>query len=197
MRYKLLLLLLLCAVTWPNSTSAQTHAQNGIGLGGLTGAVIGGVIGHQNDEVAEGALIGGAVGAIAGGALGRHRDVYERQAWSHYHAVPARVQPVVPSAVTPNDVIMMTRNGLSDGVIVNHVRTRGMAYSLGTHDIVNLNQQGVSDMVIGAMQTAPVGATMVTRPCQPSTVIVHPHHRTAYPYPVYRSSHHHCRPRCW
>ena len=43
-------------------------------MGGVAGAVIGGIIGHQNDETPEGALIGGAVGAITGGLIGRAQD---------------------------------------------------------------------------------------------------------------------------
>ena len=52
----------------------QTRTGQGAVLGGATGAVIGGIIGHQKHETPEGALIGGAVGAIAGGLIGRSQD---------------------------------------------------------------------------------------------------------------------------
>jgi outer membrane lipoprotein SlyB len=58
----------------------QENTRNGAVLGGLTGAVVGGVVGHNHkDQTAEGALIGGAVGAVAGGLIGNQRDRYERQ----------------------------------------------------------------------------------------------------------------------
>ena len=60
--------------------SAQENTRNGAVLGGLAGAVVGGVVGHNHkDQTAEGALIGGAVGAVAGGLVGNQRDRYERQ----------------------------------------------------------------------------------------------------------------------
>jgi hypothetical protein len=58
----------------------QENTRNGAVLGGLTGAVVGGVVGHNHkDQTAEGALIGVAVGAVAGGLIGNQRDRYERQ----------------------------------------------------------------------------------------------------------------------
>ena len=53
---------------------AQSRTQNGATVGGLAGAVIGGIIGKQNDETPEGVLIGGAVGAITGGLIGKAQD---------------------------------------------------------------------------------------------------------------------------
>ena len=190
---KPILIVLLGVVVFPSGAGAQTYREQGIGLGGLTGAVIGGVIGHQNDEAIEGALIGGAVGAVAGGIAGRNRDYYENQAWSYHtpHAVP---QVVSPSAVTPHDVIMLTRSGVSDTVIINHIRTKGVSHNLAVHDVISLHQQGVSEPVISALQTAPVAGTVVARPAPRSTVIVQPPCRAAYPHPAYRYHHHR---RCW
>lgn len=177
-----------------SSARAQTYRDQGIGLGGLTGAVIGGVIGHQNDETAEGALIGGAVGAIAGGVMGKQRDIYQQQAWPQYrYQQPAQV--VAPSVVTPNDVIMMSRSGLSDPVIINHIRTKGVSHSLAVHDVISLHQQGVSEAVISAMQTAPVGG-YVARTQPVPTVIVQPQYRVGYPYGHAPRCYPHHR-RCW
>ena len=180
---------LFCAVAVPSLTHAQTYRDQGIGLGGLTGAVIGGVIGHQNDEAIEGALIGGAVGAVAGGIAGRNRDYYEHQAWSY--APPARAVP--PSVVSPHDVIMMTQSGVSDAVIINHINTQGVSHRLAVHDVISLHQQGVSEAVISAMQSAPAATRAVAR----STVVVQPHCRPAYPYPAYRPHPHYRYRRCW
>lgn len=42
----------------------------GAGVGGVLGAVAGGVIGHQSHNTGAGMLIGGAVGAVTGAAVG-------------------------------------------------------------------------------------------------------------------------------
>ena len=57
----------------------------GAGLGGLTGAVAGGIIGGQVGHPVAGAAIGGTVGALGGGLVGRSLDqqdqaLAERQA---------------------------------------------------------------------------------------------------------------------
>lgn len=49
---------------------ACSATQKGAAIGAGTGAVAGGVIGHQSDKKVEGALIGGGVGAVTGGAIG-------------------------------------------------------------------------------------------------------------------------------
>ena len=51
-----------------------TTAQKGAAIGGGTGAVAGGVIGHQSGHKVEGAAIGGAVGAISGAVVGEQLD---------------------------------------------------------------------------------------------------------------------------
>lgn len=43
-------------------------------MGGLGGAVLGGVIGHQSGRGLEGAAVGAAAGATAGGVMGSAQD---------------------------------------------------------------------------------------------------------------------------
>jgi uncharacterized protein YcfJ len=62
---------------------AQQNTRDGAAVGGAAGAIIGGIIGHQNDETPEGAIIGGVVGAVAGGLAGRARD--QQQARDRYY----------------------------------------------------------------------------------------------------------------
>jgi hypothetical protein len=50
------------------------------------------------------------------------------------------------------DVIHMTRNRVSDNVIVSHIQANGMAMRPSVDDVVILSQEGVSDFVITAMQ---------------------------------------------
>ena len=51
-----------------------TTTQKGAALGGLGGATVGGIIGHQSDHGVAGAAIGGAVGAVGGMLVGEHMD---------------------------------------------------------------------------------------------------------------------------
>lgn len=56
------------------STIGCTTTQKGATLGGLGGATIGGIIGHQSDHGVEGAAIGGAIGAVGGMIAGENMD---------------------------------------------------------------------------------------------------------------------------
>jgi len=58
----------------------ESSAQTGAALGGLSGAGIGAIVGHQSGRAAEGALIGGAVGGGAGYMLGNEQDKKKTQA---------------------------------------------------------------------------------------------------------------------
>ncbi|MCC6509171.1 MAG: glycine zipper 2TM domain-containing protein [Pirellulaceae bacterium] len=159
------------------SSLAQEGTRNGAVLGGVSGAVIGGIIGHQNDEVPEGALIGGAVGAIAGGLIGNAREQQVRQryyqpqpqrwapapqphqhTYNTYRTVPSRTTTTVVAApgVTIADVLSMTRNGVGESVIINHIYSNGLQRRISTNEIISLHQQGVTENIINAMQQAPL-----------------------------------------
>jgi outer membrane lipoprotein SlyB len=170
--------------------SAQTRQQRGATFGGIAGAIAGGLIGDHNDEAGAGAVIGGAVGAVAGGILGnaadkeaaiaRQQAAYRHAQTRHYYQQQRAA--VIQSAVTIQDVVTMTRSGLSDQVIINQVRQRGFAGKLAVSDIIALHQQGVSEHVITSLQSisanqdAPVS---FARPA-PSPTIVEQHiHRPA------------------
>jgi hypothetical protein len=184
-------------------TSGQTYQGQGTAVGGLAGAVIGGIIGHQNDEVPEGALIGGAVGAIAGNVLGAHRD-QDVAMHRYYQQQMYQRQYVAQRAVSTGDVVAMCRSGLSDAVVIGHIQANGVQRRLEVSDVISLHQQGVSESVIHAMQSASIGAGptyVATPPVQPR-VIVHEYYHRPYPTPVYHSfnihyghGHHHhgCR----
>ncbi len=161
---------------------SNTNTKRGALIGGVAGAAIGGVVGNQKDRAGKGALIGGAVGAIAGAAIGNEKDKQAARQSQAYHYqqyqpgtyyVPAHQHQVYPSQpvyVTPqtyptvpsnnatrrpvsvSDVVSMTRSGVSDSIIVSHIRTNGVVSRPSTNDIVSMAQQGVSNSVIAAMQ---------------------------------------------
>ncbi|MBP6343222.1 MAG: hypothetical protein KA403_04770 [Candidatus Omnitrophica bacterium] len=55
-------------------TIGCTTTQKGSAIGGLGGAALGGIIGHQSDHGVAGAAIGGAAGAVGGMLVGEHMD---------------------------------------------------------------------------------------------------------------------------
>ena len=63
------------------SCASGPNAQTGAVVGGLGGAALGGIIGHQSGRGLEGAAIGGALGAVGGNAVGNAQDQrnYQRQ----------------------------------------------------------------------------------------------------------------------
>lgn len=161
---------------------SNTNTKRGALIGGVAGAAIGGVVGNQKDRAGKGALIGGAVGAIAGAAIGNEKDkqvARQSQVYHHHpyqqgtYYVPAhqhqvyssqpvyvtpQTYPTVPTnsatrrPVSVSEVVSMTRSGVSDSIIVSHIRTNGVVSRPSTNDIVSMAQQGVSNSVIAAMQ---------------------------------------------
>ena len=159
------LTLALAAVFVPAQISfAQSRTQNGATVGGLAGAVIGGIIGKQNDETPEGILIGGAVGAVTGGLIGkaqdndlqRQRQLQQQQYYAQQQQVYAQQQAIAYSGVSMTDVINMARSGVSESVIMSQLQAKGVQRRLEVSDIIALHQQGVSDTLITAFQAAPM-----------------------------------------
>ncbi len=192
----------LAVACFPAEGRSQTG--QGAVLGGVAGAVIGGIIGHQNNETPEGALIGGAVGAVAGGVLGKQQQqqnqirYYEQQQAyqngyqmrqsvpvysTHVHSAPVYTTPVYTNTyrATPirrpvcvNDVIRLTRSGVSEEVIINHIQSNGVVSQPNIDDVLTMHDAGVCDYIIDAMQKAPVGGTVVVSqvPVQSSPAII-------------------------
>jgi len=176
----------------PSSGLCQSpyyHRNQGLGLGALMGAVTGGAIGNHNGETVEGALIGGAVGALAGAAIGdsvdadiaRNNAVYEQ-----------RLARQMSQAVSVQDVISMSQSRLSDSVIVTHIRTYGVAVRPQANDLILMNNAGVSEAVIGAMQTAPLAVAPPAPAPEYGTVVVREHYYgpAVYAVPVVPYWHH-------
>lgn len=56
------------------STSDASRTQKGAAIGGLSGAIVGGLIGSKKGNAGKGALIGGLLGAATGGVVGNYMD---------------------------------------------------------------------------------------------------------------------------
>lgn len=193
----------------PSTASAQ-NTQRGAILGGLGGAVVGGLIGDHNDKAGAGAAIGGAIGAVSGAVLGNARDKevnVQRQQQQYYsqqrvYAQQQQQYVQVQSAVSINDVVNMSRSGLSDAVVINQIQTRGVQQQLQVPDIISMHQQGVSDLVISTMQSARVGGAPMVVQSPPVIVqqapvyveerVIVPSYRPPAVYHIH-SGHHHYR----
>ena len=132
------------------------HSDQGALFGGLlgagTGAIVGSAVGHP----------GAGVGAMSGAAIGHGQDEIE----ANNRAMIAQQlgRQVSAAAVTPNDVIAMTRAGVNEELIVNHIRSHGTSAPLQAADLITLQQQGCTPRVIATMQASP--------PPQPQPVVV-------------------------
>lgn len=129
------------------------HSDRGALFGGLLGAGTGAIIGNQLGNTGAGAAIGAGVGALGGAAVGSELDQIE----ARNRAMIAQQlgRQVAPGAVTIDDAIAMTAAGVSEELIVNHVRANGMVAPLQAGDLIRLQQQGVSTRVVAAMQEPP------------------------------------------
>lgn len=70
------------------SCASGPNAQTGAVVGGLGGAALGGIIGHQSGRGLEGAAIGGALGAVGGNAVGNAQDQRNYQRQQYYRPQP-------------------------------------------------------------------------------------------------------------
>lgn len=191
------LLMLVAACMTAAPAQGQQHTERGAVLGGVAGGLAGAAIGNQNGETGAGALVGGALGLMTGALIGNARDeeIYRQRAYAYQQQQLAYRQA---RAVSPADVVNMTRNGLSEQVIITHIRQNGVQYQPQVADVISLHQQGVSENVITAMQQAargPVPPPAVVPAPRYSPVIVEEHRYVAprcysRPYPHYYHHHH-------
>jgi hypothetical protein len=147
----------------------------GAGVGTGVGAITGAAVGHPG----VGALVGAGVGTLTGAAVGSGLDDIEARNRAQIAATLGRQVP--PGNVSLPDVIAMTKAGVNEELIVNHIRSNGLVRPLQSGDLIMLQQNGVSTRVIGALQTAPQpGAPAPVGPLPPP-MVAPPY----YPYPYY------------
>lgn len=142
------------------TVGCETHTGTGMLAGGALGALAGGAIGAATHHAGTGALIGAAAGTTVGGLAGAAAD--------HHEEKVATQQAAQRRALGLQDVVELTHNGTSDDIIINQIRTSGLAYHLSGDEIVYLQTNGVHDCVIKAMQ-----ATAALPPAGPPVVYVH------------------------
>ena len=121
------------------------------GTGALVGAGLGVGAGTLISPTPQGALIGGAVGAAAGGLVGSSlEDKNERP--SHQNTPSSSSQEKeATNPLTIDDIKEMSRNGLSDNVIIGQIHATHSVFHLTTEEIIDLKNSGVSQRVIDHM----------------------------------------------
>ncbi len=124
--------------------SSMSNTDAGILGGGAIGAATGAIVGKALGNTGAGALIGAGAGAVTGGLIGNAEDKKEIR--------DARIAAVNARNMGMTDVAQMTRNGISDGVIIEQIRTSGVVYNLSSADVIWLKEQHVSDQVVFEMQ---------------------------------------------
>jgi hypothetical protein len=157
------------------------YADQGTLLGGLLGAGTGAAIGSASHNTAAGAIIGTGVGALTGAAVGSAMD--EVEARNRAQIEQQMGQQIAAGSATIPDVVNMTRAGVDETLIANHVHYHGMAAPLQANDIIYLQQSGVSPRVIAAMQEPPrVVQPAYTAPAPQAVLVEEPY---CYPRPYY------------
>jgi len=177
--------------------ASWSHTDRGALAGGLLGAGTGAIIGSATGHAGAGSVIGAGLGTLTGALLGSELD--EVEAKNRAMIAQQLGRPVAPGAVSMDDVVAMSRAGVAEELIVNHIRANGVQRPLTANDIILLQQQGVSTRVIAAMQEAAQARPPVQQPAQVVTpppysgpVIVEEYHY--YPWPPHWWWHYHHRP---
>ena len=123
--------------------SNKTRIAEGSVIGGVVGAAAGGIIGHQMGRGAEGAVIGATAGAAGGALIGAQIEKPEKK--------EAVVEPAT-AALTVSEVVDMSKQGVSESIILDKIKSTNSKFTLTQQDIDYLKKQGVSQKVIDAMQ---------------------------------------------
>jgi hypothetical protein len=125
---------------------SMNNTESGLTAGGALGAIIGALAAGPRHALA-GAVIGGAGGAAAGGLIGASKDNAIQQASA------ARAEALRHPALSLEDIARLSQSGISDEVIIGQIYNSGSVYYLQAEHILWLQNNGVREPVIRAMQS--------------------------------------------
>ena len=138
------------------STGCQTlgpSTATGGALGALTGGLTGAAIGSYDGKASEGALIGAVAGGTLGGVAGNAVDrSVERDRIDNQIAIQQQRQ----NAISVEQVVQMTQSGLGSNVIASQINSQGVVNRPTIDQLIFLKNNGVDDLVIQSLQSAPV-----------------------------------------
>jgi hypothetical protein len=161
------------------------YADRGAAVGAVTGALAGAALGEGHGNASGGALIGAAAGALAGTAIG---DAMDQEAARSQALIEQRLGRPLVGATTVPEVVAMTQAGLRDEVIVTHIRVHGVAAHPTVQDLLYMQQSGVREPVMQAMQQTAV-ATVPDAIAQPP-IVVEEHVHLPPPWASWSGPHH-------
>ncbi len=129
--------------------------QSGAGTGALAGAGAGALAGNLLSKGGHGnktanTVLGGIGGAVVGGLIGDSVDNSKKRREAEASA-RATAQQNAARAPTVDDIITEASTGTSELVMVNQIRTSGVAYQLTSQDISRMSTSGVPQSVINEM----------------------------------------------
>lgn len=145
--------LLICGLLGLSGCAQMNHTEKGAVLGGVGGAGIGAIVGHQfGKQSGAGAVIGGLVGTAGGALVGNSQDQRARaDKYAAQAAYERGARMADQRALTNRDVIDMTQQGVQDQIVLSMMTSRGTRFDTSPHAIIALQQHGVSDSVLKAM----------------------------------------------
>jgi len=150
-----------------SSVGCETKAQTGALVGAGGGALVGGAIGSlSHSRAGAGAAIGAGVGALGGYLVGNEADKKDQKArdaaardsarTSNYNgyqsAPPPKAATSIQGAVTRDDIIRWTRDGVKDEIIIDRIERSGTAFRLTAADENALRDANVSEEVVRSMK---------------------------------------------
>src|SRR4051794_34047102 len=153
----------LAAAMGMGSVGCESKAQTGALVGAGGGALLGGAIGSlSHSRAGAGAAIGAGVGAIGGYVVGKEMDKKEQKNRDAAAAQAARSNDsrasdtprttVGSDAVTRDDVLRWSKDGVKDDVIIDRIERSGSTFRLTATDESSLRDANVSEEVIRSMK---------------------------------------------
>ncbi|MDP2653300.1 MAG: glycine zipper domain-containing protein [Candidatus Omnitrophota bacterium] len=119
--------------------SLNNNTAKGAGIGAAGGAVLGGIVGHQDGHDVEGALIGAAAGGVVGGVIGHQMDKEPRASTDN------------PRHLTVVQIAEMAKTGVPDSEIISEIDRTNSRYEMTSDLIAYLKDNKVSERVIDHM----------------------------------------------
>lgn len=157
-----------------NNTERGTLA--GAGIGSIAGALVGNATGNPKTGAVVGALGGGVVGNL----IGRDADRKEERAEAVQTAAAVQAyREDQPRRIS--EIVTLTQQGQDESVVLNHIKSNRMTFSLSVDDLNTLKANNVSPRVIAAMQNSSAPGVASLPPPPTKTVVV----REVVHQPVY------------
>ena len=137
--------------------SNKTRVAEGAVIGGLLGGAAGGIIGHQSGNAGAGAGIGIAAGAVTGAIIGSQMNKPQKkeQAQTTSEATQGtqtQEAKVENGQLSIEQIVQMHKQGLKDDEIIAKIKSTNSKFNLSADGSNYLEEQGVSQKVIDAMQ---------------------------------------------